>query len=266
MEAVGQLKQLRILSEQIKVLQLSEPFASYDESADSLTVKRFMERENFDMIGIRKSGFITGYVKRVDLSGQKLVDHIQKFDDQCTVLECDKPIIEALKALADKDHVFVSVFGKVAGIITRADLHKRVVSMWVYGLISTFEIHMLALIRNLYRNKDWKSLLKQERLKEIRKSHKSRMQQNSEIDELDCTQFCDKAELIGKHKEALEITGIGKTKWDTLSGKLERRLRNPVAHAQRLSVNKWKEMMGWLGQAEQIIKQIEKHLSHKAQV
>jgi hypothetical protein len=59
-----------------------------------------------------------------------------------------------------------------------------------------------------------------------------------------------------------KIVGFeSKTKWKNFTEKLQKWLRDPVAHAQPLPVQEWKEIMKQVEQVEKAIVKIEEYLA-----
>jgi hypothetical protein len=83
---------LRIIFEQsITVKHLAEPLASFDEKRRASDVREVLEEKDYDAIGVRKSGIITGYACREHLNGGIIRDYTKNFN-QNNVLEEREPL------------------------------------------------------------------------------------------------------------------------------------------------------------------------------
>lgn len=149
----------------------------------------------------------------------------------------------ASSLIRDRPRVFVLSQDQVSGIVTRGDLQKAPVRMWLFGLISLFEMQLLRLIRLHYPNEAWKSLLTQSRLDGAQKILDGRAKRNEAIDLSDCLQFCDKKTVILKSEAIRGVLGIENRK--ELEDMLDeaQKLRNNLAHAQDIITGFWPEIV-----------------------
>src|SRR3989304_8802400 len=80
------LNALRELFEHsITVRHISEPLASFEADHPAAQVLEFMEEKDYDVVGVRKNGLVSGYVRREDLfleAGDKVGDHLVTFESK----------------------------------------------------------------------------------------------------------------------------------------------------------------------------------------
>ena len=138
-----------------------------------------------------------------------------------------------MKALQTKQGVFVLVATDVKGIVTRADLNKPPVRVYLFGLVSLLEMHLGFWVRRTYDGDSWKERLGKKRLDAANALQAERQARNEEITLFDCLQFCDKRDLFlaGRDLRAKLDLG-GKKHVDSLLKKAED-LRNRLAHSQQ---------------------------------
>jgi len=98
---------------------ITEPFCSFDESTIAQDVKKFLDKKDYDIVGVRTSGIINGYACRRDLAKGQISKYFKEFDPR-ELLPDTASIPEALKVIINFNHVFILSFGRVAGIITLA--------------------------------------------------------------------------------------------------------------------------------------------------
>jgi hypothetical protein len=244
-----------IFEKNIAVRHIAEPFCSFDEVADAQKVRDFMNRADYDVVGVRQRGLVTGYVHRTALVQGKIGDHLKKFESH-EILPGTAPLLEALKVLADSGRVFALSFGKVSGIITRGDLQKVPIRMWLFGLISLIEMQLLRIIRDRFPYDLWSELLTPGRIEKAQKLLEMRQKRNEAIDLADCLQFCDKREIVVKTKELREELGFSKTALETRLKELEK-LRNNLAHAQDVITGNWPGIVDLASSAETFLKKCE---------
>jgi CBS domain-containing protein len=245
-----------IFEKGIKVSHITEPFCSFDESAIATDVKRFLDEKQYDVVGVRTNGIINGYAYSSDLAKGQIIKYLKKFD-QRELLSDTASITEALKMMTNSNHIFVLSFGSVAGIITRGDLQKIPIRMWLFSLISLIEMQMLRIIRKRYPGKSWEELIHPDRYKKVEEYFINLKKKNEEIELVDCLQFCDKREIILKTEDILEKLKCSKTKFCELLEDLEN-LRNNLDHAQNMITDGWSSIIKLSKEAEELLEKFEK--------
>lgn len=253
------LANLRELYESsITAKDIAEPFISFDIDSPSANIKRFMDSKDFDIIGIRKEGLISGYVERRELSDNTLKKHIRPFTEE-ELLSEKASMLEIFRKLSSssKSAVFVLAFGQVAGIITRGDLQKIPIRMWSFGLISMIEMQLLRIVRAYYPTEEWKTLLTCGRLKKANDVLKERQNENIAIDLADCLQFSDKFKiLLGKKEFWQNLSFSSKTSATRFFNDVKK-LRDRLSHAQDIITEKWPAIVDLIMKAEQVLDDLE---------
>jgi hypothetical protein len=235
---------------------IAEPLASFDAESPSDQVRIFLDAHDYDVIGIRMQGLITAYATRAGLRDGSLRDYAQAFDPKHLLNESD-PLLEVFSILRDTPAVFVRFAGHVSGIVTRGDLQKAPVRMWLFGLVTLIEMQMLRLIRDMYPNNQWRIYLSEGRLEAARKVLTERQQRNEAIDLADCLQFSDKRDIVLKSTRLRQaLTFASKSEGQQLLKDLER-LRNNLAHAQDIVGNDWPHLVVLAKQAQNLLEQCE---------
>lgn len=248
------LSDLRLIFEQtVSIRYLAEPFVSFDESRPASEVCRFMDKRNFDVVGVRRNGLVAGYVNRVDLETGVLDDHFKQFEKRLRLNET-KPILEVMKVLRESSRVFVDVMGQVSGIVTKGDLQKAPVRMWLFGIISLLEMQFLRLIR---KNKPWEDLITHERLKKAKEILADRQRHNEAVDLADCLQFCDKRTIVLKNKKLRTVLGFETNNAGEDFLKQLENLRNDLDHSQDILTGRWPELVDLAVKAEEILQKAE---------
>jgi hypothetical protein len=248
------LSDLRELFERsITVREIAEPLASFDFSCSIDEVNKFMVKQDYDVIGIRKDGIIDGYVKKSDLLGGKF--DIINFQEEEKFPQ-SKSLIDVFKAFQSLERIFVLVFGQVGGIVTRGDLQKSAIRMWLFGIISLIEMQLLRIIREQYPDDGWKSLLIGKRLTDAENILNLRREKNVAIDLADCLQICDKSTIVLKTEEVLRKLCVDKKSCKRFFKDLET-LRNNLAHAQDIITGNWPGIIDLAKNAEDFLKKCE---------
>ena len=99
------LEDLREIFEKgIKASHITVPFCSFDESAIAQDVKKFLDKEDYDVVGVRTNGIINGYACRRDLAEGQLSKYFKEFDSR-EILPDTISIPEVLKVIINSNQV-----------------------------------------------------------------------------------------------------------------------------------------------------------------
>lgn len=250
------LTELRRLFEQsISIKEIAEPLVSFDSSHDSLDVKRFMMRKQFDIIGVRENGITVGYARLQALSLGKLSAHKIAFEPADEVLDSD-PMITVFEKLPDRSCLFVRTLGHIGGIVTRGDLQKTPVRMWIFGLISLLEMQMLRVIRTRFPSNEWSDYLSDNRFEKLKALYEEQRKKNEELALADCLQLADKLFIARKVKSILVSIDLDDGRARKLFPKIVH-LRNLVSHTQDILTHNWPDMATVLLGAEEVLRKLE---------
>ena len=236
----------------ISVRYIAEPFVSFDAQRHSADVLAFMNGKDFDVVGVRQNGAVIGYVHRADLREGTLEQHTKSFHEQLLV-EDWSPLLAVLELLVGYPQVFIVVMGEISGIITKGDLQKAPVRMWLFGILSLLEMQFLRLIRASYPQDTWKGFVSNNRLAKAEKILQERKRRNETIDLADCLQFGDKRTIVLNSDTLRHALGFtSKAKGEELLKAFEH-LRDELAHAQDIITGRWPELVTFAKKAEDLL-------------
>lgn len=197
-----------------------------------------MKSRGFDVVGVREEGFITGYIQYADLQDGVVGDHRKNFDASKVLNESD-PMLDTLEALKDSRWVFIKFLGNPSGIVTRGDLQKAPMRMWLFGLISLFEMQLRRKIREQYPNGEWIGYLSEKRREDARQLFFKRQNLKEEIDLVECLYLVDKSTVFYRSKSLREVLRIqNRNEWGDFMKSLSD-LRNKLAHANPIESSEW---------------------------
>jgi len=240
----------------ISVRYLCEILTSFDVEAPASTILAFMKEHDYDVIGVRRYGLVVGYAKKSDIMDGTLTDHLIEFLPSDLVDE-EAPLIDVFTSIRHSPQLFVRVLGRVGGIVTRGDLQKAPVRMWLFGLISQIEMQLLRIIREGYPNGSWQQILSPERLKSAQKVLADRQRRNEAIDLADYLQFSDKRDIVLESNERRAALGFdSKQSGEDYLKDLEE-LRNNLAHAQDIITGYWPKIVDLAEKAERLLQRCE---------
>lgn len=220
---------------------IAEPLRSFDGEQKASGILGKMEELDLYAAGVRIDGFVSGYVLTADLEGGKLEKCFRQFrKDQ--VLDGDASLSEVIHVLTRHNHCFVSLLGSVAGIITRSDIQKPIVRMWLFGIITLIEMNFVEKIRVKWPAESWIHLITKSRLKKAEDLVVERRRRKQYCDLLDCLQFSDKARILIEDPEQLEELGLKSKKIAKQLIKELESLRNNLAHSQDIVTHDWPQI------------------------
>jgi hypothetical protein len=234
---------------------LAEAFKSFDCASDAPMIKAFMEEYDYDVVGVRKNGSVIGYVKRADLKDGVCEKYLVKFNS-CEKISETTPLAIILKMFLEHPRLYMVYLNEIVGIVTKGDLQKSPVRMWLFSLISLLEMQLLRVIREFHPRDSWRQCLKECRLKKAQEIFEDRKRKNQNIDLADCLQFCDKRDIILKNENILKLIGDDKKSIEKLLIQLEK-VRDNLAHAQDIITGFWPDIADIVEKTETLIDRLE---------
>lgn len=233
-----------------------EPLACCKLNDNPFEVKRTLEERDFDLLGVidNKENKI-GYVEKIKLNvGTSIEECFSNFDYNEIIAE-STPLSELFTILENRDLAFILKGNEIAGIVTRADLNKPVVRIYLFGLISLFEMNINFWIKHFFKEETWKDILKKERINAAEKLLEIRRGENLDLELLECLQFCDKRDILRKSNDFIEkFQFASKPKFEKLLRRVEA-IRNELAHSQNSIIAniEWKEFVQCIMQMQRFL-------------
>jgi len=198
-------------------------------------IEEYFEDRNYDVIGYQENGQVIGFLERgkvIDFSN--LQGSMAKFKISDLITN-NTNLMDCLRILNNKSHLFVINKSKVESIVTMSDIQKPAVRMLFFGVVTFFESTIANLIHEKYPNDEWKSLLNTRRIDMAIGTYQDLIKRNQEINLINCTQLCDKTDIIYKKKELLKEFIEMSNKDAKEFFKRTNDFRNDIAHAQSLT-------------------------------
>jgi hypothetical protein len=217
---------------------IAEPLVSLDAAAPTAAALRLMQLHDFDVVAVRQEGLVAGYVER-DVSGAASCAECLRPLDDAAVISDDAPLAEVIRGLARAPRLFVRVWGAVGGIVTRSDLQKPPVRMWLFGMITLVEMRMGRLVEQMCAGDTWKQFLSEGRLQKAEALLEERRRRSQNLRLIDCLQFSDKAQIIARNEPVRRLTRFTSRRQVSEACKALESLRNNLAHAQDIITSDW---------------------------
>jgi hypothetical protein len=223
----------RTFSQSLSAVDLAEPLRSLDETQPAEGARDLLHMRDLTVLGVRRGGAIAGWVGAENLTGGTLGECAREFRRE-EVLGENASLDTVLGALAQANHVFIEWCGEVAGVITRRDLQKPPLRMWLFGAITVFDTNLTWALAELFPGDAWQSRITRGRLEKAVALRGERERRGSACALLDCLQIKDKADVLISDPANLAALGFSsRREADRLTRDIEK-LRNHLAHAQEL--------------------------------
>jgi hypothetical protein len=237
---------------------IAEPLESFAQDLEASSVREVMDAKDFDVAGVRKNGRVSGYVEKPDLSHGRVSESAKSFDVSVLVTE-STGLFKLLSRLRDVPQLFVLDSHQVGSIVTRSDLQKAPVRLFLFGMITLIEMHFLRMIRDQCENDSWKSKAR-DYVDEAERVFLSRRNRNQAIDLAECLTFTGKVTVVTNTRQLCRRLGFDSK--ESAQASLERLvdLRNALAHGQDILLGLWPEIIDIVEDAERILDQCEKDL------
>jgi hypothetical protein len=228
----------RVFVENFSAADIAESLASFDAGTSAADVLAIMIRRAYRVAGIRKDGTLCGYVRQEELADGACGDVLHPFDEGDVVAD-SIGFPELVMRLNDRSHLFVNVLGQVGGIVTRTDLQKPPVRMWLFGMITIIEMGLTRLIETAYPDGSWRQFLSEGRRQKAETLLEERRRRNQDLDLLDCLQFSDRGQIVLRNEELRQRAGFASRSRGEQTIKELEALRNNLAHAQDIISCDW---------------------------
>lgn len=238
---------------------IAEEFVSFDSTMPVADAHAELHRLGFDIVGVAVDGRCTGYAMRHELGDGLLGDYRRPLST-LPFLPPETSLRTTVEMVYAAEHVIVSTPGDGLSIVTRGDLNKAPVRMWLFSLVTLLEMQMLRAVRCLPDPDAFcREHLSPGRLAKVVEVQQVRQLRRSDADLLDCLQFADKRLLLERIMRASSLAAsigldLDHHAWQKMK-RLEN-LRNEVAHGNDLLLLELSlPECAW--HAEQIIEKLE---------
>ncbi len=232
----------RVFQQAFVVHDIAESLVSFDATASAEDVRGMMESKRLDVVGIRTDGRVQGYAERADLGRGTCADFEQPLTQELIILDSSS-LPDLVLRLRDRRRLFVSVLGHVGGIVSRTDLQKPPVRMWLFGMVTLIEMRFSRLIERFCMDEAWKEFLSAGRIQKAEQLLEERMRRNQHLTLADCLQLSDKAQIIARNPQLRMMTRFDSRNQLEKAAKMLEKLRNNLAHSQDIITSDWEAIV-----------------------
>lgn len=156
---------------------------------------------DFDQIPVQEEGRVVGVIERLPSNARtkEVPGHFRALDDSILVA-AEAPMIQFLRLVDESPYRLVVSRDGIEGIVTRSDILKLPVRIFLFTLITHLETVAAHLIecQNL-ADDEWLGYLSSDRQKHVRTRHREAALQRLNPSMLEFTTFCDKRVVLKKH-------------------------------------------------------------------
>ncbi len=238
----GRRRVQRLFNDAFVARDIAEPLPSFDHDREPQAILAAMQQHGHSVAGIRRNGLVQAHVRRIDLEDLPERLPARRFArDQ--ILPGDAGLPEVVAVLTRHQHCFVTTFDAIAGVITRYEMERPLVRMWLFGMVTMLEMRFVEMIEQRWPDEAWTGLLSEGRLEKARQLQQERSRRGQPVRLLDCLQFSDKGQLVIRdagYRQQLELGSRAEGK--EAIRQLES-LRNHLAHSQPITTRDWPQIV-----------------------
>ncbi len=218
----------RIINNNLNVRTISEELECFSHEDNPEIVREFLLINGFDLVGIKQNDNVVGYtdLETLEESGKEIAFKEFKQND---IVSSNTPLLETVALISKKNRLFVLDGTAITRIVTKADVYKEPVRLFLYNQISNFETLLSMLVEQYYPNQEWISHIEIEKTVKINKIYESRKRENTEFDMFDCLSLEIKIDLFLEHERLIDIFVISKKQQKKFFERLKT-IRNAISH------------------------------------
>jgi len=221
---------------------IAEPLLSFDAETMMDGITEIFNTQNHQVVAVRTSGETTGFITRDQIKATGVCGNYSRPFSDDHVLDGDASFAEVIHVLTRHDYCFISLIGQVQGVITRDDMNKPYMRMWLFGIITLSEMRITDLVKQYFNEEDWQALLPTGRIEAAQALQSERQRLNQHCELIDCLQLADKGLLLINDPGLLDSLGFSSRSAAKKVIKQFQSLRNNLAHAQDISTYDWAQI------------------------
>lgn len=246
---------LRVIERALAARHIAEPLISFDSNIEPGEILEAMTAARVEVAGLHTKGVVCGFLEISSLPEGRCEENGRAFAPG-QVVTSRSSLTEVIEVLMRYDRCFVSVLGNVVGVISRSDLHKPAMRMWLFGIITVAELEFTERIRQKWPHDSWVGLLSQQRIEKAKQLRTERRGGNGEIQLLDCLQLSDKLEILMSDSSEFKVLGISSSRAARKASRQFESLRNSLAHAQEFADQDWPQVVRLARRIHKIVEEL----------
>ncbi len=242
----------RVFHQAFTALDIANPLPSFDDITPAVHAKAAMQAQDSVVAGVRRNGFLVGFVEADGLGDGPCGDFARPFDEPLVVDET-MSLAPLVLRLNDQPRLFVASLGQVVAMVSRTDFQKPAARMWLFGMVTLLEMRFSRIIERFCPADDWKQYLSEGRLQKAQALLDERARCNQRVALADCLQFSDKATIIARKEQLRSRTRFSsRRQLESVAKQLEK-LRNNLAHSQDIVAENWEMIVALSENMESVL-------------
>lgn len=231
----------KIFIDNVTAKNIYEPLLCCYIDSESQEVKNDLQKREFDVAGVKEKNDrkVIGYVIRDEIKTGPIKKYLKIISHDLLISD-STPLAEIFSLLSKNDFTFIIYGNNIKGIITKADINKPPVRIYIFGIISLLEMHLNFWINFYFKDNCWIKEIQIDRVNNARRLYEERKGNNQDLTLLECMQLCDKRDLLLKSDSFLKKFKFTNNKFETLLKRIEK-LRNDLVHSQNSIITN----LGW---------------------
>ena len=222
--------------------EIAEPLLSFNTETPVERVRESLREHHRRVATVRVNGEVTGFITRNRLGPEGICGRFSQAFSPDQVLSGDAGFTDVIHVLTRHTYCFLSLLGQVQGVISRDDVNKPYMRMWLFGIITMTEMRVTELVRSHFGHGEWQHLIPEARLKVARNLQLERKRLKQHFELIDCLQLADKGLLLINQPELFSMLGLSSKRAAKKVLKQFQSLRNNLAHAQDISTYDWAQI------------------------
>ncbi len=256
----------RIFIDNVTAKTIYEPLLCCPADSIAEEAKNALKLREFDVAGVKETegGEVIGYVITEELMEGEVKEYLKNIDPELLISD-STPIADIFTALTNRDFSLVLYGNHIVGIITKADVNKPPVRIYLFGIISLFEMHLNSWINHFYPGDSWEHEVSEKRIKDAHDIYEIRKGNNQDLSLLECLQFCDKRDLLAKSEDFRKNFDISRKKFEPFVKRVEI-IRNELAHSQNSIISniEWPVFVETVSRLEDFLIKSDEKVEHIA--
>ena len=248
----AQRRMRRLFTAAFTAQDVAEPLRSFDIDCSAEDIASILQSHGLPVAALRRDRLCAGYAREAQLVRGCAGDVMRPFASG-QLLPGDSPLSAVIEVLSRYDFCFVTALGDVQGVVTRSDIQKPVVRMWLFGIVTLIEMDLGARVRRTWPDGAWVRLLSRARLEKAQALLDERQRRGQRPELLDCLQLTDKASILMQDGAQLAAYGFETKGAAQRVVKEMESLRNHLAHAQDVVTHDWAHIARLARQIEETL-------------
>lgn len=245
----------KIFVDDVTAKSIYEPLHSCPNDWIAELAKVTLKKKGFDVAGVKKNktGEVIGYIIADELKCGDLSKYVNPITPNLLISD-SIPIADIFTTMMDRDFSFVLVGKQISGIVTKADINKPPVRIYLFGMISLFEMHLTRWIDHFNPHNSWENKISDDRLKKAQDIYQDRRRKNQDLTLIECLQICDKRDILLNTDGFNNDFELSKN-WFYKFVKQIQILRDNLAHSQKSIISNihWSDFVETISNLERFL-------------